>query len=591
MTGTSNQPAGTTITVTLNGQNYTAITDASGNWSATVPASAVSALGEANYTVTANVTDSAGNSNSASHNVLVNSALPAVTINAVAADDIINAAEAGNAQTISGQVTGAAAGDTVTVTLGGNTYTATVQANLSWSVSVPAADIQAIGNGDLTVNASVTNGVGNTGSGSRDITIDANLPGLRVDTVAGDDVVNSIEHSQALVITGSSSGLAAGAALTVVINTVTYAATVLADGTWSLGVPAADVGNWPAGTVNITVSGATSAGNPVTITHPVTVDLAAVAISINTVSGDDVINAAEKGADLTLSGSTSGVELGQTVTVTFGGKTYTATVAGDGSWTTSVPAADLAALRDGDATVQASVSNINGNTASATHAYSVDATAPTFAINTIATDDILNAAEAGNPLTISGSSTAEAGQTVTVTLNGVTYTGTVQADGSWSVSVPTADLSNLTASQYTVSASVSDKAGNPATATHGLAVDLTVPVLTINTVSGDDIINAAEHGQALVISGSSTGGEAGDVITVTLNSKTYTTTLDASGNWSVGVPLSDVTALGSGPQTITATITDAAGNSDDASRTVTVNLTAPTIGINTIADDDVINAT
>ncbi|HCO5618028.1 TPA: Ig-like domain-containing protein [Escherichia coli] len=591
ISGTSNQPSGTTITVTLNGQNYTATTDAAGNWSTIVPASAVGALGEASYTVTANVTDSAGNSNSASHNVQVNTALPGVTINPVASDDIINAAESGVAQTISGQVTGAAAGDTVTVTLGGKTYTATVQGNLSWSVDVPAADIQAIGNGDLTVNASVTNGVGNTGSGSRDITIDANLPGLRVDTVAGDDVVNSIEHGQALVITGSSSGLAAGAALTVVINTVTYAATVLADGTWSVGVPAADVSNWPAGTVNITVSGATSAGNPVTIIHPVTVDLAAVAISINTVSGDDVINAAEKGADLTLSGSTSGVEAGQTVTVTFGGKTYTATVAGDGSWTTTVPAADLSALRDGDASVQASVSNVNGNTASATHAYSVDATAPTLTINTIATDDILNAAEAGNPLTISGSSTAEAGQTVTVTLNGVTYTGTVQADGSWSVSVPTADLSNLTASQYTVSASVSDKAGNPATATHGLAVDLSVPVLTINTVSGDDIINAAEHGQALVISGSSTGGEAGDVITVTLNSKTYTTTLDASGNWSVGVPAADVTALGSGPQTITAAITDSAGNSDDASRTVTVNLTAPTIGINTIASDDVINAT
>ncbi|MBB2302001.1 Ig-like domain-containing protein [Escherichia sp. 93.1447] len=591
ISGTSNQPAGTTITLTLNGQNYTATTDAAGNWSTTVPASAVGALGEASYTVTANVTDSAGNSNSASHNVQVNTALPGVTLNPVATDDIINATESGSAQTISGQVTGAAAGDTVTVTLGGKTYTATVQGNLSWSVDVPAADIQAIGNGDLTVNASVTNSVGNTGSGSRDITIDANLPGLRVDTVAGDDVVNSIEHTQALVITGSSSGLAAGAALTVVINMVTYAATVLADGTWSVGVPAADVGNWPAGTVNITVSGASSAGNPVTITHPVTVDLAAVAISINTVSGDDVINAAEKGADLTLSGSTSGVEAGQTVTVTFGGKTYTATVAGDGSWTTSVPAADLNALRDGDATVQASVSNVNGNTASATHAYSVDATAPTLSINTIATDDILNAAEAGNPLTINGTSSAEAGQTVTVTLNGVSYTGTVQADGSWSVSVPTTDLSNLTASPYTVSASVNDKAGNPATAIHGLAVDLTVPVLTINTVSGDDIINASEHGQALVISGSSTGGEAGDVITVTLNSKTYTTTLDASGNWSVGVPAADVTALGSGAQTITATITDAAGNIDDASRTVTVNLTSPTIGINTIATDDVINAT
>ncbi len=580
VSGTTTAEAGQIVTVTLNSptvQTYQATVQADGSWSINIPAADLAALTDGSHTLTATVNDKAGNPASTTHNLAVDLTVPVLTINTIAGDDIINAAEHGQALVISGSSTGGEAGDVVSVTLNSKTYTTTLDASGNWSVGVPAADIQAIGNGDLTVNASVTNGVGNTGSGSRDITIDANLPGLRVDTVAGDDVVNSIEHAQALVITGSSSGLAAGAALTVVINNVTYGATVLADGTWSLGVPAANVGNWPAGTVNITVSGATSAGNPVTITHPVTVDLAAVAISINTVSGDDVINAAEKSADLTLSGSTSGVEPGQTVTVTFGGKTYTATVAGDGSWTTTVPAADLSALRDGDATVQASVSTINGNTASATHAYSVDATAPTLAINTIATDDILNAAEAG--------------QMVTVTLNGVTYTGTVQADGSWSVSVPTADLSNLTASQYTVSASVSDKAGNPASTTHGLAVDLTVPVLTINTVSGDDIINAAEHGQALVISGSSTGGEAGDVITVTLNSKTYTTTLDASGNWSVGVPLSDVTALGSGPHTITAAITDAAGNSDDASRTVTVNLTAPTIGINTIATDDVINAT
>ncbi|MCZ8865485.1 Ig-like domain-containing protein [Escherichia albertii] len=591
ITGTSDQPANTAITVTLNGQNYTTTTDASGNWSITVPASAVTALGQANYTVTAAVTSDIGNSATASHNVLVDSALPGVTINPVATDDIINAAEAGVAQTISGQVTGAAVGDTVTVTLGGNTYTTTVQAGLSWSVSVPATDIQALGNGDLTVNASVTNQNGNTGSGTRDITIDANLPGLRVDTVAGDDVVNIIEHGQALVVTGSSSGLAEGTPLTVTINNVEYTTAVQADGSWSVGVTAAQVSAWPAGALNITVSGADGAGNPVSITHPVTVDLTPAAITINTIATDDVINAVEKGADLTLSGTTTNVEAGQTVTVTFGGKNYTATVASDGSWTATVPAADLALLTDGSASAQASVSNVNGNTASATHAYSVDATAPTLLINTIASDDILNAAEAGNPLTISGSSTAEAGQTVTVTLNGVTYTGTVQADGSWSVSVPTADLSNLTASQYTVSASVNDKAGNPATATHGLAVDLTVPVLTINTVSGDDIINAAEHGQALVISGSSTGGEAGDVITVTLNSKTYSTTLDASGNWSVGVPAADVTALGSGSQTITAAITDAAGNIGNGTHTVTVDLVLPTININIIASDDVINAT
>ena len=460
-------------------------------------------------------------------------------------------------------------------------------------MSIPAADIQALGNGDLTVSASVTNQNGNTGSGTRDITIDANLPGLRVDTVAGDDVVNIIEHGQALVVTGSSSGLAEGTPLTVTINNVEYTTAVQADGSWSVGVTAAQVSAWPAGTVTVTVSGESSAGNPVSITHPVTVDLTPAAITINTIATDDVINAAEKGADLILSGTTTNVEPGQTVTVTFGGKNYTASVASDGSWSATVPAADLAALPDGSASAQASVSNINGNSASAVHSYSVDSSAPTIIINTVASDNIVNASEADAGVTVSGSTTAEVGQIVTVTLNSPTvqtYQATVQADGSWSINIPAADLAALTDGSHTLTATVNDKAGNPASTTHNLAVDLTVPVLTINTIAGDDIINATEHGQALVISGSSTGGEAGDVVTVTLNSKTYTTTLDASGNWSVGVPAADVTALGSGPQTVTATVTDAAGNSDSETHTVTVNLTAPTIGINIIATDDIINA-
>ncbi|MDM8927329.1 Ig-like domain-containing protein, partial [Escherichia coli] len=349
------------------------------------------ALGEAVYQISASATDSAGNNGSTTHTVNVESLLPGVIINTVAGDDIINAAEIAVAQTISGQVTGTAvAGNTVIVTIGGNQYNATVQPDLSWSVSVPANVLQALGNGELTISASVTNSANNTGTATHDIVIDANLPGLRVDTVAGDDVINSIEHTQALVITGSSSGLAAGAALTVVINSVTYGATVLADGTWSVGVPAADVTNWPAGTVNIAVSGTNTAGTTTSISHPVTVDLAAVAITINTLSTDDVINAAEKGSDLQLSGTTSDVEAGQTITVIFGGKSYTTTVAAGGTWGLTIPAADLATLPDGAANVQASVSNVAGNSAQATHAYSVDATAPSVTINTIASDDILN---------------------------------------------------------------------------------------------------------------------------------------------------------------------------------------------------------
>ncbi len=51
-------------------------------------------------------------------------------------------------------------------------------------------------------------------------------------------------------------------------------------------------------------------------------------------------------------------------------------------------------------------------------------------INTIASDDILNVSEAGAGITISGTTTAQVGQTLTVTLNNNTYQTTVQADGT-----------------------------------------------------------------------------------------------------------------------------------------------------------------
>ncbi|MBT1909664.1 Ig-like domain-containing protein [Enterobacter hormaechei subsp. xiangfangensis] len=590
ISGTSNQPDGTRITVTLNGISYAATTDASGNWSVTVPAANVSVLGEASYSVTASVTDTAGNSANTSHSVLVDSALPQVTINAVATDDVINAAEVASGQTLSGKVSGAASGDTVTIGIGGNTYTATVQDDLSWSVNVASDVLTAIGNGDLTVTASVTNGHGNTGTGERDITIDASLPGLRVDTVAGDDVINSIEHGQNLIITGSSDGLASGSALTVTVNGKTYAATVLADGTWTAAIPAADVGALSAGTITVTVDGQSAAGNPVSISHDVKVDLAAVAISINPIASDDVINAAEKGADLVLSGSTTNVEENQTVTITFGGKLYTATVDASGNWTATVPSADLGGLKDGDASVQVSVTNVNGNSASAGREYSVDATAPTVSIEIVSDNNIINAAEAQQDLVVNGVSNAEAGQTVTVTLNGVDYTTTVQANGSWSVTVPSADIGAITDGDYTITAAVADKAGNPASAVRDVLVDTTVPQLTINTVSDDDVINSAEHAQALIVTGSVTGAAAGDVVTVTINNKDYTATLDTSGRWSVGVPAADVSALAAGDYTITAALTDKAGNSNSTTHEVEVNLTAPVLTIDTVSGDDVINS-
>ncbi len=45
-----------------------------------------------------------------------------------------------------------------------------------------------------------------------------------------------------------------------------------------------------------------------------------------------------------------------------------------------------------------------------------------------------------------------------------------------------------------VTVTVSDKAGNPASAGASVLVDTTVPQITFDIVAGDDIVNIAEHG-------------------------------------------------------------------------------------------------
>ncbi|WP_411705725.1 Ig-like domain-containing protein, partial [Edaphovirga cremea] len=585
----SNLSDGTIVTITLNGTSYTAQISA-GVWSLQVPAADVALLGEATYILTASATNGIGNSASNTAALQVDTALPVVLINPVTSDDVLNAAEIDSGQTLSGRVTGAAAGDTVTVMLGGVAYTTQVNADLSWSVNIARADLTALGNGGLTVSASVTNGHGNTGHGSRDIQMDANLPGLRIDTVAGDDIINAIEHGQNLIISGTSSDLETGSSIQVTLNGQSYVATITANGSWRAAVPAADVAVLNSGVVSITASGTSTAGNPVGIQHNVTVDLNAVAVSIAAVTGDNVINALEKGSDLLLSGSSQNVEAGQTVNVLFAGQSYIATVQANGSWSVTVPSADLRTLTDGDVQVQISVVNAAGNGASAAQGVHVDLSAPALTIDSVTSDNVLNAAEVGSDLQLSGTSTAEAGQTVTVTFNGQQYTATVGADGNWSTTVPAADLASLTDDNVTVSASVSDNAGNTSQAVRDVLVDITIPTVTIHTVAGDDIINATEHGQAQIISGSSSGAAAGDILTLTVGTHTYTTTVDTAGNWSIGVPASTINDLDNGNASLTASLTDAAGNTGSGQHVVVVNTTAPQLSINTLAQDDVINA-
>ena len=112
-----------------------------------------------------------------------------------------------------------------------------------------------------------------------------------------------------------------------------------------------------------------------------------------------------------LSGATTNVEAGQTVTISLNGRIIPP------PWTTAATGLTpcrqriwLVHLKDGDASVQVSVTSVNGKRLGGPWRYSVDATAPSVTINTIATDDILNASEAQSDLAISGTTTAEAGR-------------------------------------------------------------------------------------------------------------------------------------------------------------------------------------
>jgi hypothetical protein len=583
--------ANTAVTISLNGHHYTTATDTSGNWTLNVPSADLAGLGEANYIVSVSASNSIGNTASNTANLLVDTATPSVTINSVTSDDMLNAAEIAVNQTISGRVTGAEAGSTVTITLGGVDYTATVQPDLTWSLNVAPAVLSALGDGDLTITSSVTNTHGNTGTGSRDISVDASLPGLRINTVAGDDIINAIEHNQNLIVSGTSTGLVAGGTVVVTINGETYNASVNADGTWSASVPASDVSAWTAGNLTIAASAADAANNPVSIQHQVMVDLAPVAISIDPVTSDNVLNASEKGAGITLSGTVDNVEDGQTVNVIFAGHHYITTVQTGGTWSVNVPAADILNQADGNVQLQVSVTNAAGNSASAAQGVHIDTAAPALIINSITSDDVLNAIELLSDLTLSGTSTAEAGQMVNITFNGGSYTATVQADGTWSTTVPDSALTGLTdGTSYTVSATVSDKAGNTSSADRTVIVDIAAVTVTINTIAGDDIINLTEHAQAQVISGSSTGAAAGDSLTVTIAGQTYTTTVDAAGNWQVVVPANVIATLADGTATITATLTDAAGNSGSDSRNIDVDTGLLSLSFDAISGDNVLNA-
>ncbi|WP_228268467.1 BapA/Bap/LapF family prefix-like domain-containing protein, partial [Acinetobacter colistiniresistens] len=117
-----------------------------------------------------------------------------------------------------------------------------------------------------------------------------------------------------------------------------------------------------------------------------------------------------------------------------------------------------------------------------------------FNINAVTADNVLNAAESTGNVTLTGTLTgvpADAATTVvTVVVNGVSYTATVNAaNGTWSVSVPGSGL--VADADKTIDANVkfTDAAGNSSTVTttHTYTVDVTAPnAPVLNPINGVD---------------------------------------------------------------------------------------------------------
>ncbi|MGE6104488.1 retention module-containing protein, partial [Aeromonas veronii] len=175
--------------------------------------------------------------------------------------------------------------------------------------------------------------------------------------------------------------------------------------------------------------------------------------------------------------------------------------------------------------------------------------------------------------TITGTTDAPAGSTVTLVVtdangNQQTLTAIVQPDGTFSVDV----ITPLAEGSYTVTATVTDPAGNTGTATDDGSVDVTAPVITVDAPDNTNDTTPTITG--------TTNAPAGSTVTLVVtdangNEQTLTATVQPDGSYSVDV----TTPLAGGSYTVTATVTDPAGNTGTATDDGSVDVTAPVITV------------
>ncbi|ELV08453.1 Hypothetical protein F387_01772, partial [Wohlfahrtiimonas chitiniclastica SH04] len=94
-----------------------------------------------------------------------------------------------------------------------------------------------------------------------------------------------------------------------------------------------------------------------------------------------------------------------------------------------------------------------------------------------------------------------------------------------------------------------------------VTIDVTAPEITIESVAGDQVITQLEKKDGFTVKGSTKGAEEGNTVTILVEGKNYTTTVDKDGKWSIDLPKEATQDLTDGKTyTVTASVTDKAGN-------------------------------
>ncbi|UTV28636.1 Ig-like domain-containing protein [Photobacterium atrarenae] len=615
-----------TVTLTVNEKPFTGTVDKDGNFSINVPGADLVADGDKVIDASITTTDKAGNTDTAttSEGYSVDTEVTdlAIELDAnITEDDVINAAEAGQDIPVTGKVTGEFnEDDTVTLTVNEKPFTGTVDKDGNFSINVPGADL--VADGDKVIDASITTtdkaGNTDTATTSEGYSVDTEVTDLAIEldaNITEDDVINAAEAGQDIPVTGKVTGeFNEDDTVTLTVNEKPFTGTVDKDGNFSINVPGADLVADGDKVIDASITTTDKAGNTDTATtsegYSVDTEVTDLAIELDAnITEDDVINAAEAGQDIPVTGKVTGeFNEDDTVTLTVNEKPFTGTVDKDGNFSINVPGADLVA--DGDKVIDASITTTdkagNTDTATTSEGYSVDTEVTDLAIEldaNITEDDVINAAEAGQDIPVTGKVTGEFNEddTVTLTVNEKPFTGTVDKDGNFSINVPGADLVADGDKVIDASITTTDKAGNTDTATtsEGYSVDTEVTDLAIEldaNITEDDVINAAEAGQDIPVTGKVTGEfNEDDTVTLTVNEKPFTGTVDKDGNFSINVPGADLVADGDKVIDASITTTDKAGNTDTATTSegysVDTEVTDLAIELDAnITEDDVINA-